>query len=57
MPWSRPEQHGTGDGAGAEPVAHVVERGVERAAPAVERQRELARVAVLEAGERRSRPA
>ena len=47
-----PEEHGAGDGRGAEPVAHVVERGVERGAVvAIERERELHGAVVVEVGD------
>ena len=51
-PGSGPRQRRAGDGRGAEALADVVERGVERAAgPAVERQHEWAD-AVVEVGDR-----
>ncbi len=53
-----PEQDRAGDRGRPEPVAHAVERGVERAgAPAVERQRELDDVVVVEVARPRARPA
>ena len=46
------EEHGAGDGRAAEPLADVVEGGVERAAAwRVERQRELDGVVVVEVGD------
>ena len=46
------EQHGPGERRGAEAAAHVVERGVQRAgATAIERQRQLHGVVVVEVGD------
>ena len=57
-PVRRPRSTARVTGRGAEPVANVVERGVERtAAPATERQRELHDVVVVEVADRRRRPA
>ena len=47
-----PEEHGAGDGRRPEALAHVVERGVERAAGGpLEREGELDGVVVVEVGD------